>query len=177
MGKPPLTPAAYSMIADYFPADKLGRAIGVYATGLFLGAGLAMVLGGYVVSLVSDAGAVHLPLAGTLHPWQLTFLIVGAPGVLLAVLIYATVREPSRRNQAAAGRKVPIRELGGFLWLNRKAFGCIFFGYAAGGMAFNGFLFWNSSAAPTAGTSPTPAWCSALNWLCWAGPESWSAAP
>lgn len=142
VGEAALTPAAYSMIADYFPADKLGRAIGVYATGLFLGAGLAMVLGGYVVGLVSDAGAVRLPLVGTLHPWQLTFLIVGAPGLLLAVLIYVTVREPHRRNQAAAGRQVPIRELGGFLWLNRKAFGCIFFGYAAGGMAFNGFLFW-----------------------------------
>ena len=142
VGEAALTPAAYSMIADYFPADKLGRAIGVYATGLFLGAGLAMVLGGYVVGLVSDAGAVRLPLVGTLHPWQLTFLIVGAPGVLLAALIYVTVREPRRRNQAAAGRQVPIRELGGFLWLNRKAFGCIFFGYAAGGMAFNGFLFW-----------------------------------
>ena len=142
VGEAALTPAAYSMIADYFPADKLGRAIGVYATGLFLGAGLAMVLGGYVVGLVSDAGAVRLPLVGTLHPWQLTFLIVGAPGLLLAALIYVTVREPRRRNQAAAGRQVPIRELGGFLWLNRKAFGCIFFGYAAGGMAFNGFLFW-----------------------------------
>lgn len=142
VGEAALTPAAYSMIADYFPADKLGRAIGVYATGLFLGAGLAMVLGGYVVGLVSDAGAVRLPLVGTLHPWQLTFLIVGAPGLLLAVLIYVTVREPRRRNQAAAGRQVPIRELGGFLWLNRRAFGCIFFGYAAGGMAFNGFLFW-----------------------------------
>ena len=142
VGEAALTPAAYSMIADYFPADKLGRAIGVYATGLFLGAGLAMVLGGYVVGLVSDAGAVRLPLVGTLHPWQLTFLIVGAPGVLLAALIYVTVREPRRRNQAAAGRQVHIRELGGFLWLNRKAFGCIFFGYAAGGMAFNGFLFW-----------------------------------
>ena len=142
VGEAALTPAAYSMIADYFPADKLGRAIGVYATGLFLGAGLAMVLGGYVVGLVSDAGAVRLPLVGTLHPWQLTFLIVGAPGVLLAALIYVTVREPRRRNQAAAGRQVPIRELGGFLWLNRRAFGCIFFGYAAGGMAFNGFLFW-----------------------------------
>lgn len=142
VGEAALTPAAYSMIADYFPADKLGRAIGVYATGLFLGAGLAMVLGGYVVGLVSDAGAVRLPLLGTLHPWQLTFLIVGAPGLLLAALIYLTVREPRRRNQAAAGRQVPIRELVGFLWLNRKAFGCIFFGYAAGGMAFNGFLFW-----------------------------------
>ena len=142
VGEAALTPAAYSMIADYFPADKLGRAIGVYATGLFLGAGLAMVLGGYVVGLVSDAGAVRLPLVGTLHPWQLTFLIVGAPGLLLAALIYVTVREPRRRNQAAAGRQVPIRELGGFLWLNRRAFGCIFFGYAAGGMAFNGFLFW-----------------------------------
>lgn len=142
VGEAALTPAAYSMIADYFPADKLGRAIGVYATGLFLGAGLAMVLGGYIVGLVSDAGAVRLPLLGTLHPWQLTFLIVGAPGILLAALIYATVREPRRRNQAAAGRSVPIRELGGFLWLNRRTLGCIFFGYAAGGMAFNGFLFW-----------------------------------
>ena len=142
VGEAALTPAAYSMIADYFPADKLGRAIGVYATGLFLGAGLAMVLGGAVVGLVSAAGAVALPLLGVLRPWQLTFIIVGAPGLLLAVLIFATVREPQRRDKASAGRQASLREVWAFIRLNGRTLGCIFFGYATGGMAFNGFLAW-----------------------------------
>ena len=42
VGEASLTPAAYSMIADYFPKEKLGRAIGVYAIGVDLGGGVSL---------------------------------------------------------------------------------------------------------------------------------------
>ena len=142
VGEAALTPAAYSMIADYFPADRLGRAIGVYATGVFLGAGLAMVLGGLVVELVAAAGAVRVPLLGTLFPWQLTFVAVGLPGLLLSLVLFVTVREPARRGLADAGGRAPVRHVAAFMWRNRATFGWIFFGYAAAGLAFNGFLAW-----------------------------------
>lgn len=97
VGEATLSPAAYSMIADYFPPQKLARAIAVYAMGLYLGAGLAMIAGSAVVRLVSDAGPVTLPLVGTLFPWQLTFFAVALPGILVLAGM-ATVREPERRD-------------------------------------------------------------------------------
>ncbi len=108
VGEATLSPAAYSMIADYFPAHKLARAISVYTMGLYGGAGLALLAGSAVVALVSDAGPVTLPVIGTVHAWQLTFFIVALPGVVVLALL-ATVREPARREFAAgaplAGRR------------------------------------------------------------------------
>ena len=144
VGEATLSPAAYSMIADYFPASKQGRAVAVYAMGIFLGAGLAMVAGGAAVAVISNAEAVTLPIVGTLKPWQTTFIVVGLPGLALTALILLTVREPVRRDviETAGNEGVPIREVFAFMWTNRATFASIFLGYATGGMAFYGFLFW-----------------------------------
>jgi len=145
VGEATLTPAAYSLITDYFPPKKLGQAIGAFATSIFLGAGLAMVLGGYAVRFISQAGPVTLPVVGVIQPWQMTFIAVGLPGIILVVVMLATIREPARRDtlQTAGDRKaVPISEVAAFMMMNRKTLGSIFLGYAAGGMAFYGFLFW-----------------------------------
>ena len=143
VGEATLTPAAYSMIADYFPKALLGRAIGLYAVGVYLGAGLALVLGGAAIRAISASGPVDLPVFGPLAPWQLTFIVVAIPGLLMVLLMMFTVREPVRRNLAATRDKsIPVREVAAFLWLNRGTYGSIFFGYATGGMAFYGFIFW-----------------------------------
>ena len=143
VGEATLTPAAYSMIADYFPPERLGRAIGVYATGIFIGSGLALVLGGAAIRLITEAGSMDLPLVGTLVPWQLTFIVVSAPGLLIVLLMMFTVREPVRRNLAATREEsIPIRDIARFMWTNRGTFGSIFFGYATGGTAFYGFMSW-----------------------------------
>jgi len=96
-GEAALSPAFYSIVADLFPKDKLGRALGVYAIGAFIGSGLAFLIGGYVIGLLKDVSFVALPLIGEVKTWQLTFMIVGLPGVLLALLMVLTVREPARK--------------------------------------------------------------------------------
>ena len=98
VGEATLTPAAYSMIADYFPPQRLGRAVGVYATGVFIGGGLALVLGGAAIRLITQSGPMELPLVGTLAPWQLTFIVVSLPGLFIVLLMMFTVREPVRKN-------------------------------------------------------------------------------
>jgi MFS family permease len=100
VGQAALSPAAYSMIADYFPREKLGRAIGVYQAGAFFGAGLSFLVGGLVIQLVGKAGALSLPLVGSVQPWQAVFFVVGLPGILVALLML-TVREPARRGKLA----------------------------------------------------------------------------
>lgn len=144
VGEATLTPAAYSMIADSFPAHKLGRAIAVYSTGVYVGAGLAGVLGGWAVQTISRAGAVDVPVFGTLHPWQLTFIVVSIPGLLLVAILGATVREPTRKNVQTdtGGKAIPFRTVIEFMLLNKRTFGSIFVAYAFSGTAFYGYLSW-----------------------------------
>lgn len=97
VGEATLGPAAMSLSADYFPKEKLGGALSVYAMGIFIGSGLALIVGGSVTQAVAGMPAVTLPVIGEIASWRLTFLIVGLPGLLVGLLVY-TIREPLRRN-------------------------------------------------------------------------------
>ncbi len=97
VGEAALSPAAYSMISDSFPRTKLGLALGVYSIGSFIGSGLAFLIGGTVIGLIGELGISELPWLGPVRPWQLTFFIVGLPGVVIAALFYFTIRDPQRK--------------------------------------------------------------------------------
>jgi MFS family permease len=97
VGEASLAPAAHSTIADYFPRERLGTALSIYAMGIFIGSGAALIVGGTVVSAVAGLPAIHLPLIGTIASWRLTFLIVGLPGIPVGLLVY-TIKEPLRRH-------------------------------------------------------------------------------
>lgn len=125
VGEASLSPAAYSMIADYFPRAMLGRALSVYTVGVTVGSGLAYMIGGEVVAYVDSLGEVRLPLLGRVEGWQATFLTVGIPGLLVAVLMLTTVREPPRRGRVSNGRDgASIADLIGFLGERRRALVC-----------------------------------------------------
>lgn len=96
VGEACLSPAAYSLIADYFPKSKRGMAISFYSMGIYVGAGLAYIVGGFLVQLTSKSQEFVLPVIGQLHAWQLTFFLVGIPGLLIVALM-TTVKEPYRR--------------------------------------------------------------------------------
>lgn len=97
-GEAALTPAAWSVLSDYFPPQRLPRPISVYLMGPYLGAGIAMIAGAEVLDWSQQAESVALPLLGELAPWQFTFIAVGLPGILISALLM-TVREPVRRNR------------------------------------------------------------------------------
>ena len=143
VGEATLTPAVYSLIPDYFPKDKLGTAVGIYMLGMSIGTGFALVLGGAILSYMSNIGDIALPLIGTLRPWQVTFMIVGFPGILLALLIRITVKEPPRRNIFDnTDDEITKTRLFTFLQRNFKTLGFITIAYSFGGMVFYGFLTW-----------------------------------
>ena len=101
VGEATLNAPSVSLIADYFPRERVSLAMSVWSLGTFLGSGLAYFIGGWLVGLASAAGAVRLPVVGELRSWQLVFLLVGAPGLLVALLLL-TVRDPRRRPVAGA---------------------------------------------------------------------------
>lgn len=144
VGEAALSPPAYSLIADLFPADKLGRALSVYSMGIFIGSALAYIVGASVVQLVAEAPPIMLPVIGEIHAWQLTFFIVGLPGLLVALLML-TVREPARRG-AAYGKQgtgaIPVGEVVAFVWQRRATFGAHFIGFALIAMFGYGTALW-----------------------------------
>lgn len=137
VGEAALSPAAYSLITDYFPPKRRATAISVYSMGIYIGSGLAFIIGGTVAGLAAKQDLWQLPLVGATRPWQVVFFIVGLPGVLLALLMY-TVREPKRRDtrlvQTAAGKtvaaQVPFWEVVAYLRQNWFTFLCHNVGFA-----------------------------------------------
>jgi MFS family permease len=101
VGEAVLTPAGYSMISDAFDKKRLGLALSIFMMGGSIGTGLSLVLGGYAVGELSKHGSFHIPLFGVLHPWQLTFVWLAIPGLIIA-LIVGTLPNPSRKHQKLA---------------------------------------------------------------------------
>jgi len=97
VGEASLSPSAYSIIADNFDGKRLARAIAIYSSGIYLGSGLAYLIGGQAVALLRGTTPWELPVLGTILGWQKVFFFVGLPGLLVVPLVLATIREPVRR--------------------------------------------------------------------------------
>ena len=116
VGEASLQAPAVSLISDYFDDNDRATAQSIYATGIFLGSGLAYYIGGWIVGLVSAQEQWSVPLVGSMHPWQTVFLFVGLPGLLIAAMMW-TVREPERRDHSHG--TAPLSEL--FKWARGNA--------------------------------------------------------
>lgn len=94
VGESSATPAAFSLLGDYFPPKLRATAMALYSSGVYIGSGIGIVIGGLVVDnwnrVYADGGA-PFGLVG----WQAAFFAVGLPGIVLAVWVW-TLREPIR---------------------------------------------------------------------------------
>jgi MFS family permease len=148
VGEAALSPAAYSMINDSFPKSKLGLALGVYSSGSFLGGGLALIIGGVAISMLEQLGPQHWPLIGLIKPWQMTFLIVGLPGILVAALFIITVKDPERKGVAldrtGDGEAITysFADVLRYVRGHGKAFTAHYLGFALMAMALFALLNW-----------------------------------
>ena len=95
LGEAVLSPAAISLISDYFPPSRRGTAVACFLSGIAMGIGAAILIGGGVLHFVQLGALAGTPLA-TLAPWRLVLLLIGAPGLLWALVILV-IREPLRR--------------------------------------------------------------------------------
>ena len=159
VGEALLSPAVHSFLSDAFPAHRLARAMSIYMLGITIGSGLALIIGGSVVAMIAQGGTSVLPLIGTVEPWQTTFLVVAAPGAIVALLVLL-VREPGRSRPAGQPAR-PAPGLGAVLrnlWANRRAFLAIHFSSALFGVYGNGFAGWYPSLLMrTHGLTPSQA--------------------
>ena len=144
VGEAALSPPAYSLLSDSFPAERLARATSIFTMGITLGGGLAYMLGGLLIELVSAAPRLSFPVVGEMAPWQLAFVAVGLPGVAVALLV-AAIREPPRRGivlSAAGDSRMSVRETAAFMRAYRRVFAAIFTASALLAMVGYGVLNW-----------------------------------
>ncbi|MDZ7878647.1 MAG: MFS transporter [Saprospiraceae bacterium] len=141
VGEATLAPSAYSMIADYFPKDKLSRALSVYSMGIFIGSGLAILIGAGLISALPTSGTVHVPIFGDIFHWQMLFIYIGLPGLIIGLLLL-TVKEPIRRDdKGISDIKPTLKESLSIINAKRKVY--LLICVAA---AFTAFLSYGSSA-------------------------------
>ena len=95
IGEATLTPAGSSVIGDYFPPQKIGRAMGLFVGSTFAGSGLALVAIGSFIAWLSAHPAGQFPLIGRPQDWQIVFIAAGLPGIVFALAVLG-LREPPR---------------------------------------------------------------------------------
>jgi MFS family permease len=121
-------PGAYSMLSDYFPPERLPRAIGFLQLGFIGGNSLGIYLGGLLVSLAAAWPVSHW-MGLTIRGWQWVLMMVGAPGLLISLLLLLA-KEPARRGTAAHGKPLPVKAVVHEIWARRAVYLPLFIGLA-----------------------------------------------
>jgi len=138
-GEAALNPAAYSILSDSFPKRRLSLATSVFGAGAYIGGGVSLLLGGFLIAALPEAG-VTFPVLGHLSAWRIAFLVAGAPGLLIALLIW-TMADPPRRQRLAG--HTSVKDTLGFARGNWRFFVGHFLGFALLAAAGNGVQAWN----------------------------------
>ncbi|NBC35815.1 MFS transporter [Novosphingobium sp. FSY-8] len=142
-GEGGLTPSAYSLLSDTFPKQRLPLAMGIYQVGIYLGSALALVIGGLISTVIPPSETVLLPVLGALKGGQIVFLLLGLPGLVLALVIL-TLREPARAGASAGGKveSVPLAQFLGHMRGRWQAYSGIMLGFALMILVGNGTAVW-----------------------------------
>ncbi len=139
VGEAAVNPVAYSIIPDSFPPHRRSFAMAIFASGSTIGGGLAVYLGSLLLAWAERAQP-SLPIVGPLAPWQVLFIALGLPGLLVALLVKATLRDPPRRNAGAA--PMSSRELKGYFAEHRALFALMFIGFSGFAISNYAFVVW-----------------------------------
>jgi MFS family permease len=141
IGEAVLSPAAYSLLSDLFPKEKLARALSYYSLGIPIGSGLALMIGGSVVDYFADM-APNLPFFGTPKPWQVVFLVIGLPGLILALLTPLIIKEPKRQDISSGPDRSNIVTVLRHAWRHRGIYLTVVGGVTATAVGGYGAMTW-----------------------------------
>jgi len=129
VGEAGCSPPAHSMLADYFPAEKRATALGIYSLGIPVGILFGFIAGGWLNEFFG---------------WRVAFFVVGVPGLIIALVVRYTLREPPRgmaEGRVDTGEQPGVMETFKFLW-SKKAFRHLSFGAALAAFVGYGVVTW-----------------------------------
>jgi len=128
-GEGGLGPASYSLLSDCFRKERLPAAMALYQMGIYAGGALALVLGGLIATHFPPAATIVVPVIGTIKGWQVVFLLLGVPGLLLSGALLM-ISEPSRKGTTEAVASVPLRTFFAQVGAHWQAYAGIGIGFA-----------------------------------------------
>jgi MFS family permease len=133
-------PGTYSLLADYFPPQKLPRAFGFLQLGFILGSGLGVIIGGVLLSHVMGWAPTEVgPFS--IRNWQWVLIWIATPGLFIAFLIFL-LPEPPRRGKIATGKVLPMRAVFREIWNRRRVYFPLFIGLALSAIEAQGLIAW-----------------------------------
>ena len=140
VGEATVTPAGLSMMSDYFPPEKLGRAVGAFFMSAPVGQAVGLIAGGLLLQWLATSSVLASgPLAG-FEPWQAAFVIIGAPGLLL-VPLFLLLHEPVRRGQGATA-PLSVAEVTAIVRERGRALAPMFAGFCMVTLVSYTFFVW-----------------------------------
>ena len=145
VGEAVMAPTSVSLVSDSFPENKQGTPMGIITSGVYIGIGITLLGGGFLIDYLTSIGGINIPFIGYLKPWQATFMIVGLPGIFLALAAFY-LKEPKRLEEQKYLNKAADRK-NIFLHLkeHKKTLVPMFGGLIFMALIFYSFSFW----APT----------------------------
>jgi predicted MFS family arabinose efflux permease len=126
------SPPAHSIISDIFPPEKRASALAFYSMGVNIGIMFGFLAGGWLNEIFN---------------WRVAFMVVGIPGLLIAIIVRYTLREPIRglsENRAASDETVPFKDVLKLL-ASRVSFRHMAFGAALNAFAGYSTSSWTAS--------------------------------
>lgn len=131
IGEAGYSPAAVSMIGDQYTRERRSRAMGIYTAAIPLGMGLALIGGGALMQVAPTIAEAFEPVLGPIRPWQVVFVLVALPGLLLAPLIFM-LREPPRQGSGErSDNALPRGGVAGYIWARRGTYAPLMCGLSA----------------------------------------------
>lgn len=142
-GESTVLPASSSIIADLFRPELRSKAYGVFMVGGSIGTAMAYLLGSVAITLSQDLRAAMPGLLGGFRDWQIVFMMIGFPGLLVSLVILLTVREPVRRDRVAkSSEPLPSRAVWKHVKANARAYATLMIGTVMNVMVVNAQLAW-----------------------------------
>ena len=126
VGEASLSPATYSLLSDLYSEKNLRWATAIFAMGITIGSGTSYMIGGWLYDTLSAMDLSHYPIIGDMAVWQITFVGIGLPGLLVVVLMLFVSEPPHQENNATVGsappEAIPLKEVIEYLRIHWKAF-------------------------------------------------------
>ncbi|MET3762208.1 MFS transporter [Sphingomonas sp. UYEF23] len=137
VGEAALSPAAYSMLADQFQGKQLVRALSFYQSAIYIGPAIATLAGGVLLGQLAPLDTA----LGHFEPWQQVFVLVGIPGLAVAMLV-ASLREPARQGASATATAPSFPAVLRQVADHRGAYGLLILGLCCQSVMWNGAVAW-----------------------------------
>jgi MFS family permease len=139
VGEAALSPSAYSLMADKFPRERLTTAMSIYQTGVKVGSAAAFGLGGLAIHFAEEMRGFNILGFGTAEPWHMVLFMVGAPGLILSLLVFTFSEPPraaARKHHAEPGDLIP------FIRTNRDLLLRLLIAFSLLSVCSNGLTAW-----------------------------------